>query len=62
MILQTGERGPFSRADAAVMANVFRQVMQKPDFVGQLVEQGENTGDRVASRRPLPSRHVPDTH
>lgn len=41
----TGESGPFSGADAAIMADAFRKALRKPDFAGRPVEEGESPGD-----------------
>jgi hypothetical protein len=35
--------GPFSGADAAIMADAFRKMLRKPDFAGQ-IEEGESPG------------------
>ncbi|KAH7926472.1 hypothetical protein BV22DRAFT_1046053 [Leucogyrophana mollusca] len=35
------DSGPFSGADAAIMANAFRDALRKPDFGGTPVEEGE---------------------
>ena len=35
-----GEGGPFSGADAAIMADAFRKALRKPDFIGGPVEEG----------------------
>ncbi|KAF9267285.1 hypothetical protein L218DRAFT_855810 [Marasmius fiardii PR-910] len=37
-----GEGGPFSGADAAIMADAFRKALRKPDFAGRPVEEGES--------------------
>ncbi|KDR82346.1 hypothetical protein GALMADRAFT_57682 [Galerina marginata CBS 339.88] len=34
--------GPFSGADAAIMADAFRKMLRKPDFAGRPVEEGES--------------------
>ncbi|KAJ7075881.1 hypothetical protein B0H15DRAFT_941424 [Mycena belliarum] len=38
----TGDPGPFSGADAAIMADAFRKALRKPDFAGRPVEEGES--------------------
>ena len=43
---------PFSGADAAIMANAFRQALRKPDFADTPVEEGESPDEHP----PLPSR------
>ncbi|KAJ7935441.1 hypothetical protein B0H13DRAFT_1590604 [Mycena leptocephala] len=37
-----GDPGPFSGADAAIMADAFRKALRKPDFAGRPVEEGES--------------------
>ncbi|TFK39008.1 hypothetical protein BDQ12DRAFT_87246 [Crucibulum laeve] len=37
-----GDSGPFSGADAAIMADAFRKMLRKPDFAGRPVEEGES--------------------
>lgn len=37
-----GDSGPFSGADAAIMADAFRKALRKPDFAGRPVEEGES--------------------
>ncbi|KAJ7288511.1 hypothetical protein C8J57DRAFT_1280516 [Mycena rebaudengoi] len=37
-----GDAGPFSGADAAIMADAFRKALRKPDFAGRPVEEGES--------------------
>lgn len=34
--------GPFSGADAAIMADAFRKMLRKPDFAGRPVEEGDS--------------------
>lgn len=34
--------GPFTGADAAIMADAFRQALRKPDFASRPVEEGES--------------------
>jgi len=41
-----GDSGPFSVADAAIMADAFRKMLRKPDFAGQL-EEGDGSPDGV---------------
>ncbi|KII86610.1 hypothetical protein PLICRDRAFT_43242 [Plicaturopsis crispa FD-325 SS-3] len=38
----TGDSGPFSGADAAIMADAFRKALRKPDFAGQAVDEGSS--------------------
>ncbi|RPD62223.1 hypothetical protein L226DRAFT_544380 [Lentinus tigrinus ALCF2SS1-7] len=42
MTSRTSDAGPFSGADAAIMANAFRQALRKPDFADTPVEEGES--------------------
>ncbi|KAF9019184.1 hypothetical protein BDZ89DRAFT_959448 [Hymenopellis radicata] len=37
-----GDTGPFSGADAAIMADAFRKALRKPDFAGATVEEGDS--------------------
>ncbi|KAJ7600851.1 hypothetical protein C8J56DRAFT_19634 [Mycena floridula] len=37
-----GDAGPFSGADAAIMADAFRKALRKPDFAGRPDEEGES--------------------
>jgi len=39
----TGDAGPFSGADAAIMADAFRKALRKPDFAqGHTPEEGDS--------------------
>jgi len=38
----TDSGGPFSGADAAIMAQAFRTTLRQPDFMGAPVEEGES--------------------
>jgi len=38
----SADQGPFSGADAAIMADAFRKALRKPDFAEQPVEEGES--------------------
>ncbi|KAI8986196.1 hypothetical protein BD414DRAFT_52367 [Trametes punicea] len=49
MMSRASDAGPFSGADAAIMANAFRQALRKPDFADRPVEEGESPDDQ-----PLP--------
>lgn len=42
-----GDSGPFSGADAAIMADAFRKALRKPDFAGATVEEGESPDSQV---------------
>ncbi|KAJ7661688.1 hypothetical protein B0H17DRAFT_323020 [Mycena rosella] len=37
-----GDPGPFSGADAAIMADAFRKALRKPEFEGRPVDEGES--------------------
>jgi hypothetical protein len=43
----SAEQGPFSGADAAIMADAFRKALRKPDFAEQPVEEGESTPEEA---------------
>ncbi|KAI0352632.1 hypothetical protein OH77DRAFT_1497872 [Trametes cingulata] len=45
MMSRASDAGPFSGADAAIMANAFRQALRKPDFADRPVEEGESPDD-----------------
>ncbi|KAL0961351.1 hypothetical protein HGRIS_006307 [Hohenbuehelia grisea] len=51
----TGDQGPFSGADAAIMADAFRQALRKPDFASRPVEEGESpeTDDKAPKEELL---------
>ncbi|EGN98045.1 hypothetical protein SERLA73DRAFT_153242 [Serpula lacrymans var. lacrymans S7.3] len=38
-----GDSGPFSGADAAIMADAFRKALRKPDFAGAPVDEGDGS-------------------
>lgn len=44
-----GEAGPFSGADAAIMADAFRKMLRKPDFAGR--PEGEESPDSHPERK-----------
>ncbi|KAG6333816.1 hypothetical protein ID866_5276 [Astraeus odoratus] len=46
----TGDSGPFSGADAAIMADAFRKALRKPDFAGAPMEENEDRKDDVINR------------
>lgn len=46
MTSRVSDAGPFSGADAAIMANAFRQALRKPDFADRPVEEGESPDDQ----------------
>jgi len=37
-----GDSGPFSGADAAIMADAFRKALRKPDFAARPIEEGDS--------------------
>ncbi|KAG1861791.1 hypothetical protein DFJ58DRAFT_247485 [Suillus subalutaceus] len=48
-----GDTGPFSGADAAIMADAFRKALRKPDFAGPPVEEAEDHRDDAIMSREL---------
>ncbi|KAH7885079.1 hypothetical protein F5I97DRAFT_1811046 [Phlebopus sp. FC_14] len=48
-----GDSGPFSGADAAIMADAFRKALRKPDFAGAPVEEAEDRKDDAIMNREL---------
>lgn len=48
-----GDTGPFSGADAAIMADAFRTALRKPDFAGPPVEEAEDHRDDAIMNREL---------
>lgn len=48
-----GDTGPFSGADAAIMADAFRKALRKPDFAGPPVEEAEDRRDDAIMNREL---------
>lgn len=48
-----GDTGPFSGADAAIMADAFRKALRKPDFAGPPVEEAEDHRDDAIMNREL---------
>ncbi|KAG1733053.1 uncharacterized protein EDB91DRAFT_653631 [Suillus paluster] len=48
-----GDTGPFSGADAAIMADAFRKALRKPDFAGPPVEEAEEHRDDAIMNREL---------
>ena len=51
MTSRTSDAGPFSGADAAIMANAFRQALRKPDFADRPVVEGESPDDQHGQSR-----------
>lgn len=52
------ESGPFSGADAAIMADAFRKALRKPDFKGSPVEEGDSPDSQQANTGELMSREL----
>ncbi|KAK7056969.1 hypothetical protein VNI00_002687 [Paramarasmius palmivorus] len=52
-----GEGGPFSGADAAIMADAFRKALRKPDFAGRPVEEGDSP-DQPEAKAELLNREL----
>lgn len=50
--------GPFSGADAAIMADAFRKALRKPDFADNPVEEGESPGSQQPNNAELLSREL----
>lgn len=48
-----GDQGPFSGADAAIMADAFRKALRKPDFAGATVEEPEERREDPLINREL---------
>ncbi|KAG9315630.1 hypothetical protein JVU11DRAFT_3272 [Chiua virens] len=48
-----GDQGPFSVADAAIMADAFRKALRKPDFAGATVEEPEERKEDALINREL---------
>ncbi|KAJ7644340.1 hypothetical protein FB45DRAFT_1053117 [Roridomyces roridus] len=56
-----GDSGPFSGADAAIMADAFRKALRKPDFAGQPVEEGDSPeNDNPETNDELLERELAD--
>ncbi|KAK7048187.1 hypothetical protein R3P38DRAFT_1853750 [Favolaschia claudopus] len=57
-----GDPGPFSGADAAIMADAFRKALRKPDFAGRPVEEGESpeNDNPKANEEELLNRELAD--
>lgn len=56
----TTSQGMLSGADAAIVADAFRQAMRKPDFSGRPVEEDESpdTNERASGELAVPSAAV----
>ncbi|TFY81920.1 hypothetical protein EWM64_g2098 [Hericium alpestre] len=53
-----GDAAPFSGADAAIMANAFRQALRKPDFAAPPIEEGESPDTQDRHDAQLLSREL----
>jgi hypothetical protein len=53
-----GEGGPFSGADAAIMADAFRKALRKPDFADNLVEEGDSPSSQQPDNGELLNREL----
>ncbi|KAH9927055.1 hypothetical protein B0H21DRAFT_135448 [Amylocystis lapponica] len=49
---RTSDAAPFSGADAAIMADAFRQALRKPDFAERPTEDGNTPEDGSGEERP----------
>lgn len=48
-----GDQGPFSGADAAIMADAFRKALRKPEFADATVEEPEESKEDTLINREL---------
>ncbi|KAJ7069966.1 hypothetical protein C8F01DRAFT_1114778 [Mycena amicta] len=55
-----GDPGPFSGADAAIMADAFRKALRKPDFADRPVEEGESPDNPETTEDELLTRELAD--
>ncbi|KAF7299205.1 hypothetical protein MIND_00869200 [Mycena indigotica] len=55
-----GDPGPFSGADAAIMADAFRKALRKPDFADRPVEEGESPENPEVTEEQLINRELAD--
>lgn len=55
-----GEGGPFSGADAAIMADAFRKALRKPDFAGAALEEGDSPSSQPPDNGELMHRELGD--
>ncbi|KAA1479980.1 hypothetical protein DENSPDRAFT_789777 [Dentipellis sp. KUC8613] len=53
-----GDAAPFSGADAAIMANAFRQALRKPDFAAPPIDEGESPDSHQRRDAELLSREL----
>ena len=53
--ISAGDNGPFSGADAAIMADAFRKALRKPDFAGRPVEEGDSPEQEDINDRNTPT-------
>lgn len=54
------EGGPFSGADAAIMADAFRKALRKPDFVVEALDEGDSPGSQPPDNVELMNRELGD--
>lgn len=52
------DSAPFSGADAAVMANAFRDMLRKPNFVDRPVEEGDSPDEQNVMPDALLNREL----
>lgn len=57
-IMSGSDAGPFSGADAAIVADAFRQALRKPDFAGRPVEEGESPDQPEPEHQELIDREL----
>lgn len=55
-----GEGGPFSGADAAIMADAFRKALRKPDFAGAALDEGDSPTSQPQDDAELMNRELGD--
>ena len=55
-----GEGGPFSGADAAIMADAFRKALRKPDFAGEVLDEGDSPSSQPPDNVELMNRELGD--
>jgi len=53
-----GDSGPFSGADAAIMADAFRKALRKPDFAARAIEEGDSPEAQEGRDAELLSREL----
>lgn len=53
-----GNEGPFSGADAAIMADAFRKMLRKPDFAARPVDEAEAQDDDAEDKEEMINREL----